>query len=226
MCEACIRTILSISSVAFALAAPARASEPPEVTNVVAEQREETMLVDVYYDLYDPDGDSMTVWLLAFDGIGTFRDAVPIMSGLEASDIGAGITTGQSKHIVWDAGAQYPNQSSCEYEVLVYACDDPGCNKSEAYAILGVVREGALAYFSQNLTYTGGTLALFGAQDEVDEAVCFEYSLTGQSEMGFTCTATERGTWGPDGAYITYTRWGADGSVGDPGIGTFNEVGW
>jgi hypothetical protein len=221
--------LMSIAGgVLIALAVAAYANEPPEVTNVTAEQREGTTLVDVYYDLYDPEGDSMTVWLLSSDDGGSHFE-VPIMSGLEGSDIGRGITSGQGKHIVWDAAIEYPDQASCEHEVLVYACDGPGCNKSEAYGILGVVRRGALAYFWQNYTFTGGTLVLFGAQDEVDDAICFTYSLSGLSATGFTCTATvdnSFGDWGPNGAVIVYTHWGADPSAGDPGVGAFSESGW
>jgi len=222
-----VRLGFAVWATTAALVVAAFADEPPEVTNVTAEQRAGTTLVDVYYDVLDPDGDEMTVWLLSSSNGGTHFD-IPIMSGLEGSDIGEGITSGQNKHIVWDAGIEYPDQASCEHVARVYACDG-WCNKSEAYFVLGVVRAGALAYFWQNNTYAGGTLELFGALDEVGEAVCFTYMVSNLTDTGFTATATVSNSpyeWGPAGATIVYTHWGADPVSGDAGVGAFTEHGW
>ncbi|MFC1572567.1 hypothetical protein ACFL6M_03105 [Candidatus Eisenbacteria bacterium] len=44
----------------------AHANQPPEVTNVIAQQRESSMEVSVTYDVYDPDGDLTSVRLPRF----------------------------------------------------------------------------------------------------------------------------------------------------------------
>jgi len=96
---------------------------PPEVTNVLAAQRAGTMLVDVTYDLYDPDGDPMTVTLrLSEDGGQSFPIACVSVSG----DVGPGVTNGTGKEIVWDAGTDYPNHVGDEYMVKVTANDGQG----------------------------------------------------------------------------------------------------
>ena len=88
-----------------ALAATASANSAPEVTNVTAEQRSGTALVDIYYDIYDADGDLMVVTAKCSDGAGGW---VAVSSTQQGSDIGPGIASGQNKHIVWDAGRAMP----------------------------------------------------------------------------------------------------------------------
>ncbi len=69
----------------------------PEVSHVRASQVSGTKQVNIYYDLYDADGDSMTVSVLVNDG------DVPASSFSGA--LGAGQSSGIDKHIVWDGGA-------------------------------------------------------------------------------------------------------------------------
>jgi prepilin-type N-terminal cleavage/methylation domain-containing protein len=98
--------------------------------------------------------------------------------------------------------------------------------KSEGYATLDAVTNGALVYFQKHNTYAGGTLALFLAQDDVDNSTYFTYSLSGLGPTGFTATATVNGTWGPTGATITWTQSGASAATGNAGQGSFAEAGW
>ena len=224
MCGSSIRLTFITLAVMVTLAV----SASPEVTNVIAGQREDTTLVDVHYDLCDLEEDSVTVWLLSSHDGGVHFE-IPIMYGLEGSDIGGGVIPGLNKHIVWDAGIEYPDQASCEHVVSVYACDGCWCHKSEAYTILGVVREGALAYFWQNLSYVGGTLELFGAMDEVEDAVYFTYSLSNLTYTGFTCTATVSNSpysWGPASGCVHYVQDDASAFEYYPGFGAFYETGW
>ena len=95
--------------------------------------------------------------------------------------------------------------------------------KSEAYAVMDSVISGALVYFQKNNTYAGAGFDDFLAQDDVDNATYFTYALSNQSATSFTITATVNGSWGPNGATITYAHTGANAGNGDAGTGTFSE---
>jgi len=105
-----------------AAAAVASASSAPEITNVTAQQRYGSALVDIYYDVYDADGDLMVVTAKCSDGAGGW---VTVSSTQQGSDIGPEIASGQGKHIVWDAGIDMPGHVGDEYVVRLTACD-PG----------------------------------------------------------------------------------------------------
>jgi iron(II)-dependent oxidoreductase len=92
----------------------------PQVTNVVASQRAGTKLVDVTYNLYDPDGHAMTVNLyLSPDGGLSYSVHCVAVTG----DVGGNISSGTGKHIEWDAGADYPSHVGSNYVVKVTASD-------------------------------------------------------------------------------------------------------
>jgi formylglycine-generating enzyme required for sulfatase activity len=114
--------LLTLAAVPLLLApcwSPALAAAP-EVTNVVAVQRPGTTIVDVTYDLNDPDGDAMTVGLhLSPDGGLTF----PIQCVTVSGDVGEGVTNGTGRHIEWDAGADYPGHVGDDHVVKVIADD-------------------------------------------------------------------------------------------------------
>ena len=104
------------------LAAVAAANWPPTVYNVRAVQRAGTNLVDIEYDLGDPEGDTVTVSVyLSTDGGLTWPLHCVTISG----DVGGGVTSGFGRTIVWDAGADYPgyNGEDCRIRVLA---DDGG----------------------------------------------------------------------------------------------------
>lgn len=101
----------------------------PVVSNVRASQIPDTKQVDIYYDVFDADGDAMTVSVLITD-----RDVgVPASSFTGA--VGANIFSGSNKHIVWDAGADWNGQFSETIRVGIAASDD-GANPPPA----GMVR--------------------------------------------------------------------------------------
>ncbi len=108
----------------FAVLMPVVAlAEAPAVTNVLAVQRPGTRFVDVTYDLDDPDGDAMTVSLrLSPDGGQSFPVPCVAVSG----HVGAGIMSGAGRHIVWDAGVDYPGHVGDNYVVKVIADDGHG----------------------------------------------------------------------------------------------------
>ena len=90
------------------------------VSNVVAQQRSGTYLVDVTYDLETVDSLPVTVSLwLSTDAGGTISHFCQAVSGSVGDDIMPG--TGLS--IVWDAGSDFPSFSSttCQLRVTAYA---------------------------------------------------------------------------------------------------------
>ena len=92
----------------------------PVVSNAHAQQREGTRLVDITYDVKDPDGDAMTVSVqISSDGGKTFDVPAKTFSG----DIGPGIISGKDKHIVWDAGADAPHTLGSNYQAKIIADD-------------------------------------------------------------------------------------------------------
>lgn len=103
------------------MAGSGRAWQPPVVTNVVAQQRPASFLVDVSYDLADADSDSLFVRLLfSRDGGGSWALACRSISG----DIGRDVRTGVARQIVWNAGADSPGIDVATCRLRVVADDE------------------------------------------------------------------------------------------------------
>lgn len=98
----------------------ARAASPPVVSNVHASQRSGTKLVDVYYDVSDADGDTLTIQMNV-SGDGGLSYTIPA-SALSGS-IGSGVTSGTNKHIVWNAGADWNGQLVQNAKIRIAASD-------------------------------------------------------------------------------------------------------
>ncbi len=95
----------------------------PVVTNVVAQQRAGTKVVDIRYDLLDADGDTMKVRVeISHSGGATY--SVPISALL--GDVGEGVSVGTNKWIVWDAGTDWDGEYSEQMRVRVTASDSRG----------------------------------------------------------------------------------------------------
>jgi formylglycine-generating enzyme required for sulfatase activity len=73
----------------------------PEVSNIRATQRAGTKLVDIYYDVTDPENDPLTVAIQVYDG----TTALPTYT--VTGDVGSGVTVGANKHIIWNAGQDW-----------------------------------------------------------------------------------------------------------------------
>jgi len=106
--------LLSVSSVSAQ-------NNVPVVTNVDLQQRTDySLFVDIYYDVNDADGDSMTITMLASSDSGaTWNLTCNNISGA----VGNGITNGTGKHIVWNMGAEHPNFFSNNVMVEIAADD-------------------------------------------------------------------------------------------------------
>ena len=112
-----------IPSILFATFAVTAFAAPPEITNVRAEQRADTKLVDIWYDAADADGDLLKIRIEVSDNDGA-RYSVPAFS--LTGDIGEGIAPGVNKHIVWDAGTDWDGEYSDKMRVKVFAVDAKG----------------------------------------------------------------------------------------------------
>jgi formylglycine-generating enzyme required for sulfatase activity len=90
------------------------------VTNVQAQQRPFTALVDVTYDLETVGDIAVTVRLfLSTDAGASYSYLCQAVNG----DVGAGVLPGTSKHTVWDAGTDFPGFSSTTCQLRVTADD-------------------------------------------------------------------------------------------------------
>lgn len=94
---------------------------PPVVTNVDFNMRTDgSRIVDINYDVNDADGNTMTITVKASsdDGV-TWNLPITNVSGA----VGSGITSGNGKIIIWDAGVEHPNFSSQTVKIKVIAED-------------------------------------------------------------------------------------------------------
>jgi formylglycine-generating enzyme required for sulfatase activity len=104
----------------------------PLVSNVRAAQRPGTKLVDISYDVADPDSSKLTVTVAVSDNAGVTY-AVPASSF--SGDVGPNVTPGKGKRIVWDAGRDWPGKFSANMRFRVTA-DDGGVGPAPTGMVL------------------------------------------------------------------------------------------
>ncbi len=91
------------------------------VSNVRSSQRAGTNLVDIYYNVGGTT-DAVNVSVeLSDDGGASYGVPAASLSG----DIGSGVQPGNNRHIVWNAGADWPGQFSEQIRFRVTANDAP-----------------------------------------------------------------------------------------------------
>jgi formylglycine-generating enzyme required for sulfatase activity len=99
----------------------AAAGVPPVVSNVRASQRSGTKLVDIYYDLADPDSASLAITVLvSTNGGASYMLPATSFSG---SGWGSAVTPGLNKQITWNAGADWSGHYSANVRFRVTADD-------------------------------------------------------------------------------------------------------
>jgi len=109
-----IKTIILLLLAAVTVYAAA-----PVVNNVRFEQRTDgSLLVDIYYDVTDADGDILEVGITASNDDGATWILPCTRFG---GDVGKGIVPGINKHIVWDFFTDNPWVSGNSYRVRVTA---------------------------------------------------------------------------------------------------------
>jgi formylglycine-generating enzyme required for sulfatase activity len=94
-------------------------AQTASVTNVTASQRTDgSKLVDIYYDLAEDTlfYEFLVTVEISFDGGATYTP-----TNYVSGDVGAGITAGTGKHIVWNLGAEYGETYSDQVKVKVIA---------------------------------------------------------------------------------------------------------
>ena len=93
----------------------------PEVGNLsIAQRTDGSMLIDVFYDVLDADGDTLTVNMQASDDGGeTWAVSCDSILG----DIGENIVSGTAKQIIWNFGVEHPGVFSEEFRVRILVDD-------------------------------------------------------------------------------------------------------
>jgi formylglycine-generating enzyme required for sulfatase activity len=122
----------SLIAAALMLGAAATYAQGDEllVTNVQAQQQPGTHLVDITYDLESVGDIAVTISVsLSTDSGVTYPFACQSLTG----DVGDGVLPGTGKHIVWDAGADFPDLSSTTCRLQVTA--DDGVNLDDFVVI-------------------------------------------------------------------------------------------
>jgi len=109
---------LSVLSALVAIFLPAVShAASPEVSNIRATQRAGTKLVDIYYDVTDPENDPLTVAIQIYDN----TTAIPTYT--VTGDVGSGVTVGANKHIVWNAGQDWNRRLSTQGKARILVDD-------------------------------------------------------------------------------------------------------
>ncbi len=116
-----MRAFVFLASAVAIVSASAAYAVAPNVSNVRAYQRMSgSKLVDVYYDVSDPDSSLLYVSLSISNNAGASWSIAPrTVSGA----VGINVTPGAGKHIVWNAGADVPGVYGTQYKAMVTASD-------------------------------------------------------------------------------------------------------
>lgn len=123
--ESIMKELLILSCMSMGTVFVSLANTPPEITNVRASQRPGSKLVDIFYDAYDVDNDSLLVRIQISDNDGrTFYLGTSSLIG----DVGPGVQPGTDKHVVWNAGEDWDGEYSEAMRVRIGVTDMKRCN--------------------------------------------------------------------------------------------------
>lgn len=94
----------------------------PEVSNIRANQRAGTKLVDIYYDVTDVESDPLTVAVQISSNAGSSWN---IPARTLTGDVNFNVTPGANNHIIWNAGADWNRNYTTQGKVRILADDAP-----------------------------------------------------------------------------------------------------
>ena len=115
-----MKRILLTSALLTALAFATAHAAPPVVSNVRASQIAGTKNVEILYDVSDADDDALTIGMQVSGDAGqTYTIPATALSG----HLGAGVTSGVNRRIVWNAGFDWNGQYVPLGKVRVTASD-------------------------------------------------------------------------------------------------------
>jgi formylglycine-generating enzyme len=126
-CDALLTTALVTAMLSLACLQTFAAS--PAVSNVVAQQRAATKLMDIRYDVADADSTQLTVRVqISSDNGTTFTVPANHLTNGNPSvaSYGEDVTPGTNRWIVWDAEQDWNRRYSTQMVVQVTAVDVPG----------------------------------------------------------------------------------------------------
>lgn len=105
--------IKTFTTFAIWIAALSVFAQSGSITNVNSSQRTDgSMIIDVYYDLSGSEPEYSILPEVTFDGGATFQPVTDF-----SGDAGPGITPGAGKQIVWNFGAEYPDEYSDQVQI-------------------------------------------------------------------------------------------------------------
>ena len=119
-----MRRIMSGIAFVLPIALPSLAET---VTNVRGSQRENSKLVDIYYDLNAAEGCTYTIEV-SIEG-----RTKEVLATTFSGDAGAGIAPGKNRHIVWEAGADWRGKTGDVKAVVIASMEDK-YNKVQLWA--------------------------------------------------------------------------------------------
>ena len=112
---------------AILAAGAAQGSTPPTVSNVTASQRTDgSKLVDIYYDVSDPDSATVGVRVTVSNDGGNTYNIIPVTMTGDVGEFVPVTPTPTTKHIVWNAGEDMPYTFGQNFRVAVTAHDCAG----------------------------------------------------------------------------------------------------
>ncbi len=158
-------------------------NQPPIVENVTFEQRtDNSFIVDIYYDVNDPDGNIMTVSMKVSADNGSTWD---FSSNNITGDVGSGITSGTGKHIVWDFGTEHPQTFGDQFRIKIFADDGvsegsgtpcPGVpTVTYAGKVYNTVQIGSQCWLKENLDVGTMIQSTTGGQLQTDNGTIEKY---------------------------------------------------
>ena len=196
---------LTMSIVLFAF------GDTETVTNVRGFQRKNSKLVDIYYNLNATDGNTYTV------GVEIEGRTIAVTATTFTGDVGEGVTPGPDRHILWDAGTDWPNKKGDVKAIVTATKEDPTVSHGKVQLWEGgpywadrnigaSAPEGYGLYFwwGDTTGYSPSSDGKFSFSFDPDNSAIYTY---GRSDLQSSCWVTSDDVLAPahDAAHV---KWG------------------